>query len=223
MVNKRENRKKNHESKDNTASKFMNLELTGIHLDITDDIRNYYNKKLHRIEFASNYIIDLLFKLIKESYHMKNWIYFLFTFSITLTLIILLSISIGMIPPIGNFLSPFHGFWQNAFYKEMPSEKELDFKGLKKKVTVLFDDRFIPHIFAECDHDLYFTLGYLTARDRLWQMEIQVMSVSGRLSEILGEKTLKYDLYYIKNMSIVMDLMVIFHTVKIVLLGRGSR
>ena len=34
---------------------------------------------------------------------------------------------------------------------------------------------------------------------------------------------LKYDLYYIKNMSIVMDLMVIFHTVKIVLLGRGAR
>ena len=34
---------------------------------------------------------------------------------------------------------------------------------------------------------------------------------------------LKYDLYYIKNMSIVMDLIIIFHTVKIVLLGRGSR
>ena len=34
---------------------------------------------------------------------------------------------------------------------------------------------------------------------------------------------LKYDLYYIKNMSVVMDLMVIFHTIKIVLLGRGSR
>lgn len=34
---------------------------------------------------------------------------------------------------------------------------------------------------------------------------------------------LKYDLYYIKNMSIVMDLVIIFHTAKIVLLGRGSR
>ena len=34
---------------------------------------------------------------------------------------------------------------------------------------------------------------------------------------------LKYDLYYVKNMSLVMDLMVVFHTVKIVLLGRGSR
>jgi exopolysaccharide biosynthesis polyprenyl glycosylphosphotransferase len=34
---------------------------------------------------------------------------------------------------------------------------------------------------------------------------------------------LKYDLYYIKNMSFIMDLIIIFHTFKIVLLGRGSR
>ena len=34
---------------------------------------------------------------------------------------------------------------------------------------------------------------------------------------------LKYDLYYVKNMSIVMDLMVILHTVKIVLLSKGAR
>ena len=34
---------------------------------------------------------------------------------------------------------------------------------------------------------------------------------------------LKYELYYIKNMSFLMDLLVIFHTTKIVLLGRGSR
>ena len=34
---------------------------------------------------------------------------------------------------------------------------------------------------------------------------------------------LKYDLYYIKNMSLIIDLMVVFHTIKIVLLGRGSR
>jgi len=34
---------------------------------------------------------------------------------------------------------------------------------------------------------------------------------------------LKYDLYYIKNMSIAFDLMVIFQTVKTVLLGKGAR
>ena len=50
----------------------------------------------------------------------------------------------------------------------------------------------------------------------------QVMYSYGATEKDALEK-LKYDLYYIKNMSLVMDLMVIFHTVKIVLLGRGSR
>lgn len=50
----------------------------------------------------------------------------------------------------------------------------------------------------------------------------QVKYAYGATEEDALEK-LKYDLYYIKNMSLVMDLIVIFHTVKIVLLGRGSR
>ena len=42
-------------------------------------------------------------------------------------------------------------------------------------------------------------------------------------SEKEALEKLKYDLYYIKNMSLLMDLTIIFHTVKIVLLGRGAR
>ena len=50
----------------------------------------------------------------------------------------------------------------------------------------------------------------------------QVKYSYGASEEDALEK-LKYDLYYIKNMSFLMDLVIIFHTVKIVLLGRGSR
>jgi len=50
----------------------------------------------------------------------------------------------------------------------------------------------------------------------------QVMYAYGASEEDALEK-LKYDLYYIKNMSLALDLIVIFHTIKIVLLGRGSR
>jgi putative sigma-54 modulation protein len=52
--------------KDNIAKGFMNFELTGIHMDVNEKIRDYFSKKLHRLEFASGYIIDLLFKIIKE-------------------------------------------------------------------------------------------------------------------------------------------------------------
>lgn len=49
----------------------MNFELSGIHMDITEDIRNYLNKKLPRLEFATEYIIDLIFKIIKEKHGFK--------------------------------------------------------------------------------------------------------------------------------------------------------
>ena len=50
----------------------------------------------------------------------------------------------------------------------------------------------------------------------------QVMFHYGSSIEEAKEK-LQYDLFYIKNMSIKLDLLILFHTIKIVLLGRGAR
>jgi sugar transferase (PEP-CTERM system associated) len=44
---------------------------------------------------------------------------------------------------------------------------------------------------------------------------------SGTIDE--SKEKLQYDLFYIKNMSVRLDLLIIFHTMKIVLLGRGAR
>jgi len=50
----------------------------------------------------------------------------------------------------------------------------------------------------------------------------QVMFHYGSTIEESKEK-LQYDLFYIKNMSLKLDLLVLFHTIKIVILGRGAR
>jgi lipopolysaccharide/colanic/teichoic acid biosynthesis glycosyltransferase len=50
----------------------------------------------------------------------------------------------------------------------------------------------------------------------------QVMSNYASTMEASKEK-LQYDLFYIKNMSFRLDLLILFHTVKIVLMGRGAR
>jgi len=50
----------------------------------------------------------------------------------------------------------------------------------------------------------------------------QVMFHYGSTIDDSKEK-LQYDLFYIKNMSLKLDLLILFHTVKIVLLGRGAR
>jgi putative sigma-54 modulation protein len=60
------NNKDDKPGKDDIAKGFLNFELTGIHIDVDDNIRNYFSKKLHRLEFAAGYIIDLLFKIRKE-------------------------------------------------------------------------------------------------------------------------------------------------------------
>jgi penicillin amidase len=60
---------------------------------------------------------------------------------------------------------------------------------------VLRDRWGVPHIFARNEHDLFFAQGYVTAQDRLWQMDLQRRTASGRLSEVLGPATLETDLF----------------------------
>lgn len=64
------------------------------------------------------------------------------------------------------------------------------------KVYINRDSYNVPHIQAlKSDNDAFFALGYLHAKDRLWQMEVQRRIASGRLSEIVGDTTLKQDKY----------------------------
>jgi penicillin G amidase len=113
----------------------------------------------------------------------------------SLLLIYTLNNKFGDIPPLAKFLDPFNGFWANAESKVQASENNLIIEGLKEQVEIHFDDQMIPHIFAKNDHDLYFAQGYLTAKDRLWQMDFQTRFASGRLSEVVGPKAIELDRY----------------------------
>ncbi|MBS1491745.1 MAG: penicillin acylase family protein [Bacteroidetes bacterium] len=96
------------------------------------------------------------------------------------------------IPPLGKFLDPFHGFWQNAeSKKDKPADIHL--KGLKGDVAIVYDSASIPHIYATNEEDLFFAQGYVTARHRLWQMEFQTHAAAGRISEILGTAAIDFD------------------------------
>ncbi|SEV87611.1 penicillin amidase [Chitinophaga sp. YR573] len=118
---------------------------------------------------------------------------FAITAAITIGFIVTLDNKWGSLPPLGRLLSPQEGFWQNATPISKDYNEQLDLPGLKGKTEVWLDDRMVPHIFAENDADAYYVEGYMHARDRLWQMELQIFAASGRLSEILGSKMLNYD------------------------------
>ncbi|TZF82571.1 penicillin acylase family protein [Pedobacter sp. BS3] len=108
---------------------------------------------------------------------------------------IILNTKLGDIPPLGKFLNPFRGFWKNAEKINRFSLQDMALDSLRSPVSITFDEHRIPHIFAQNDDDLYFIQGYLTARDRLWQMDFQTRFAAGRLSEVVGAKALELDRY----------------------------
>lgn len=106
--------------------------------------------------------------------------------------------SFASFPPFVKIFDPFHGFWNNGEISEN-KEEVLSLPSLQEKVTILWDKRNIPHIFAKNNHDLYLAQGYITAKHRLWQMDFTTYVASGRLCEILGKRALRLD---IENRSI---------------------
>lgn len=108
---------------------------------------------------------------------------------------LLMSVPLGPVPSLGNFLSPATGYLQNGRFSTNKSETlTLSFKSLRDQVKITIDTRGVPHIVASNDSDLAFGQGFATARDRLWQMELQTAATAGRVSEILGKKALNYDI-----------------------------
>ena len=66
--------------------------------------------------------------------------------------------------------------------------------GLSTQVEVLRDSHGVPHIRAQSVADALFTQGYITAQDRLWQMDLSRRNAEGELSEIFGDRTLRLDI-----------------------------
>ncbi len=118
---------------------------------------------------------------------------FLISAVVTILLVIALNIPWGAAPPIGKFLSPQHGFWQNAEALDKDFGQDLQLPGMRDPAEVFIDDRLVPHIFAGNENDAFFLQGYFHAKFRLWQMEFQTYAAAGRISELIGPKALEYD------------------------------
>src|SRR5271170_7446302 len=65
--------------------------------------------------------------------------------------------------------------------------------GISSKVRVVRDEHGVPTIEAATLEDLFFAQGYITAQDRLWQMDMMRRAAAGELSEVIGEDTVKMD------------------------------
>lgn len=65
--------------------------------------------------------------------------------------------------------------------------------GITAPVEIVRDNANVPHIFGSNDADVFYSLGFAHAQDRLWQMTMLRRTAQGRLSEQFGTPTLEID------------------------------
>ncbi len=79
-------------------------------------------------------------------------------------------------------------------YRPLPTiDGEHRLLGLDQRAEVLRDSYGVPHIYAQNAHDLFYLQGYVTAQDRLFQMDLYRRAGAGRLAQVLGEPALDSD------------------------------
>ena len=87
------------------------------------------------------------------------------------------------------------GFW--FVQKTAPETKgEMILSGLEESVSIYRDESGIPHIEASSTKDLFMAQGFVTAQDRMFQMDLSRRQASGTLSEVIGESTIDKDKFF---------------------------
>ena len=97
----------------------------------------------------------------------------------------------GQVPPLASLLDPVNGAWGAA--RVHLDDVEARIPNLSAPVDVRYDRRGVPHIFAGTEADAMRALGWVVARDRLFQLEAQSRAASGRLTEWAGSIALSAD------------------------------
>ena len=85
------------------------------------------------------------------------------------------------------------GIWLYSRSLQTTYAEDIKLDGLQEKVEVYFDKYAIPHIYAKNIDDVYFMIGYIQAKERLFQIELVRRLAGGRLSEIFGSAALDSD------------------------------
>jgi penicillin G amidase len=109
-------------------------------------------------------------------------------FRIALRILLVLVVLAGLILAAGIL------WFRSVSQAALPQlDGTIKLSGLTAPVTVVRDSHGVPHIMAASLEDLFFAQGYVTAQDRLWQMDMTRRYAAGELSAVLGSSTLETD------------------------------
>ena len=105
----------------------------------------------------------------------------------------ILGFGYGTIPALGPALDPGRGAWTSAYDGTPVGSHALHVPGLAKPVTVSFTKDGLASIDAGDDDDLFLALGYVQAKYRLSQMDLERRLGEGQLAQLGGPSDLASD------------------------------
>ena len=112
----------------------------------------------------------------------RRWLRILSWSAASLLMLVLLAVAAGVL------------WLRSAEKAALPVlDGDLHLAGLLAPVTVRRDAHGVPHIEAATQDDLFVAQGYVTAQDRLWQMDLFRRNANGELAEVMGSSMVAHD------------------------------
>ena len=105
----------------------------------------------------------------------------------------LLAFGYGPMPALGRALDPGRGAWASAVGGVPVRSQTLTLAGLAHPVSVVFTSHGVPSIRAAGQDDAFLALGYLHARFRLTEMDLERRLGEGRIAQLAGPSAVPSD------------------------------
>ncbi len=110
----------------------------------------------------------------------------------------LLGVGYAAMPALGRALVPGHGAWTSAADARLPESQTLRLAGLAGPASVAFTKQGLASITAQSDDDAYLALGYVHAKFRLTEMDLERRLAEGRLAQLLGSSAVASDTFELR-------------------------
>ncbi len=118
-----------------------------------------------------------------------------FSFIGPIALIIILTMPIGPLTGGLGIIEPWGGIFDVGRGIQYPNSQTVVIPEMIGGADVIIDEWGIPHIYGDTVEDVFAALGYMHARDRLFQMVMQTYLAAGRISEVVGSIAVDTDKY----------------------------
>jgi penicillin amidase len=110
----------------------------------------------------------------------------------------LFAVGYGPVPALGRALVPGHGAWASAAGGQPIHSQALSVPGLAHPVSVAFTSHGVASVHAADEADAYLALGYLHARFRLTEMDLERRLGEGRIAQLAGPPGLSSDRFELR-------------------------